>query len=125
MVNQNYHTIIFQPVRSANYLSPNNNLLLQPGYIRTQVVGRVNEYLARGLAYIQYIIKMLQSSTPFFEKYGPVLEEVPKMYHLVKAFNGIKENDGIKENGGSSELNDDNPVEPDITYEGPSPKLFI
>ncbi len=118
MVNQNYHTIVFQPVGSAYDFLPTGNTILQSNNIRSQVTGKVNEYLARGLAYIQYIIKMLQSSTPFFEKYGPVLQEVPKMYHLVKAFNGIKENTGEFER-----KNDDDQL--DVTYEGPAPKLFI
>lgn len=118
MVNQNYHTVVFQPVRNTpfNYF-PQGNTIARTENVRNQISGKVNEYIARTLTYIQYIIRMIESSTPFFDKYGPVLQEVPKMYHLVKAFNEIKD-------GGSLERNDE--LENDeITYEGPPPRLFI
>ena len=119
MVNHNYHTVVFQPVRNTpfNYFPQQGNTIVRPGNVRTQIYGKVNEYVARALAYIQYIIRMIESSTPFFDKYGPVLQEVPKMYHLVKALNEIKDGGTLERN---NEVNND-----EITYEGPPPRLFI
>jgi len=119
MVNQNFHTVVFQPIRSTPYnYFPQGNTIVRPRSIRTQISGKVNEYVARALAYIQYIIRMIESSTPFFDKYGPVLQEVPKMYHLVKAFNEIKD-------GGSRDQNSDLTNGDETTYDGSQPRLFI
>ena len=117
MVNQHFHTIVFQPVNSQNrYVR--NDLFTNT---RNQVVGNFNKYFVKALAYIQYIIRMLQSSSKVIEKYGPVMEELPKMYQLVKAFNELKEEE-TKENKDDDAYHT---TEQNRTYVGPSPTLFI
>jgi len=100
--------------------SPIGNTTFQPSNIYSQVSGKVSFYLARALAYIDYIIRMIQSSSPFFEKYRPVFQDIPKMYHLVKAFQEVKNNQEEKESENNMKIEGESK-----TYNGPSPKLFI
>src|SRR5690625_4216668 len=50
------------------------------------VISKINEYIARALYYIDYIIRMIQSSSPYIEKVQPLLDDLPTMYQLMKAF---------------------------------------
>ena len=118
MVNQHFHTYIFQPIRNPNYYVANNNLLTNT---RFQVRGKVNEYFLKALGYIQYIIRMLQSESQFIKKYTPVIQELPKMYHLAKAFNELKAEED-KVNKGKDEAYT---TEQNRTYKEPGPTLFI
>lgn len=57
------------------------------------LVSKINEYIARALYYIDYIIRMIQSSSPYIEKVQPYLEDLPTMYQLMKAFQQINKAD--------------------------------
>jgi len=59
------------------------------GYLynaNVSLASKINEYVARALYYIDYIIRMIQSSSPYIEKVQPFLEDLPTMYQLMKAF---------------------------------------
>lgn|SRR5699024_830077 len=142
MVNEPYRRVVFQPTR---FPENNFNAPPPPPAAVPQAQGKFNEYVARGLAYIQYINRMLKSSSSFFEKYSPVIQEVPKMYHLAKAFNELKggaENSQENNQGNSEETNqeeiqdnNENKNQEEIqasrqpkheqTFDGPGPTLFI
>ncbi|MBO1004351.1 VrrA/YqfQ family protein [Pseudogracilibacillus auburnensis] len=125
MVNQNYHTVFFRPVGYNDYnFTPigNSNPRLAP--FRNRVSYKINEYFLRGLVYIQSILKLLLSSSPFIEQYGPVIKELPKMYTLVKAFKEINNSEleeGIEEQNENDEYMEKNTFRSDESL----PKLFI
>src|SRR5699024_4535634 len=58
---------------------------------------KINEYIAKALYYIDYIIRMIQSSSPYIERMQPILEDLPTMYQLVKAFQEISQEQKEKE----------------------------
>jgi len=125
-MNQHYPTVVFQPERITDYMfTPHGYTKSQFTDVRSNISGKLNYYLARALAYIQYIIRMIQSSAPFIEKYQPVLNDLPKMYHLVKAFNELKQEKESKHVNPAEGPHNEHSMEQSITYEGPAPKLFI
>lgn len=127
MVNQNYHTVFFRPVSYNNYTYvPVGNNNIRMASLRSNVTYKINEYFLRGLAYIQYILKLLISSSPFIDQYGPVIKELPKMYTLVKAFKEIssgelEENDSLETETNSAIEYENNTFRSDE----PLPRLFI
>src|SRR5690625_294848 len=78
------------------------------------LVSKINEYIARALYYIDYIIRMIQSSSPYIEKVQPYLEDLPTMYQLMKAFQQINKPDEAK-----------TPSTYDHQKNMPKPTLFI
>src|SRR5690625_4633913 len=80
---------------------------------------KVTYYFLRALAVIRGIIRLLQSSSPFFEQYSPVLKQLPNMYKMLKLIQDVNE-----ESEEQSELTND--VKKDTLRSTiPSPKLFI
>jgi|GEM_PF-5423601 len=118
MVNQNFHTIYFQPSKAYfNYYPNNFTNVPNPSRIRSSFL--TNEYVVRGIAVIQYIIRCIQSTSAFIEENITVIRELPKMYQILRAFHEIKQSEG--ENTNSSEVASDNIN----TRSKTAPKLFI
>lgn len=108
-----YFDTYYQPVGVYyNPLPPVSDAPFQTSLVRN-IAYKINEYFFRGLIYIQQILDLLLSTSPFLEQYGPILQELPKMYHLVKAFNEVTNEE------------ETNIEVLDYHYDGPPPKLFI
>lgn len=56
------------------------------------VKSKIKTYLLKAIVYIKYILEAIKSSSPFFQQYGPLMQEIPKMYKILKAF---KQNEGV------------------------------
>lgn len=114
MVYQSYYEPIYYPAGNYYDVNPVGGYLpFQPPTARG-ILYKINEYFFRGLVYIQNVLELLLSTSPFFEQYGPILEELPKMYHLVKAINEVSQNE------------DDVEIEIiEEQFDGPAPRLFI
>src|SRR5690625_3703693 len=76
MVYQNFHTIHFQPVR--DYLNYNPNYSVTDSF-PTGVQNSIftNDYIARGLTFIQYIVRFIQSTSAFIEEHIEIIRELP------------------------------------------------
>lgn len=117
MVNQNFHTIHFQPVRDYFNYYP-NQIIMNPGPARVQSSFLTNDYIVRGLNIIQYIVRFIQSTSAYIEEHMGVIRELPKMYHILKAFHEIKQGEDTHNN---EQVNDNRrTVEREAV-----PKLFI
>lgn len=57
---------------------------------------QLNKYVLRALAYIQAILELLRSCSPFFKQYGKVISEIPKLYQLFRAFQELNQAEGNK-----------------------------
>lgn len=125
MVNQNYHTVFFQPVGyNDNTFTSAGNSYVQSAPFRSQVTYKINEYIFRGIAYIKYILELIISSSPFIEQYSPIIRELPKMYTLVKAFKEIQSEE-LDDNDVILEKNDSDYLENTYPIGEPVPTLFI
>lgn len=82
------------------------------------LVNRINKYVLRALAYIQSILQFLRSCSPFFERYGKVISEIPKLYHLFRAINELN-------NVQLSDKEDNVKTYPNELVAQPKPRLFI
>lgn len=115
MVNASFHTIVFQPSSLyGNYL-PTVKGSLEYTPSRIKLTHTINQYFFRALSYIQHILRLLQASAPFFEQYGPVLKEMPKMYKIMKVLNELK-------NDNNDKLIEGKQLK---VLEDPKPRLFI
>src|SRR5690625_1041257 len=124
MVNPNYHTVVFQqPVHYFDGYAGVGNFQRAVSPIRDNVTYKINEYFLRGIAYIQYVMRLLINSSPYIEQYGPVIKELPKMYQIVKAFKEISENELNVD--AENITNDDRYVESNYEADAPLPKLYI
>lgn len=92
VVNQNFHTVFFQPVKHGAYIFTPSGYSNNP-VPYTSTAYRINAYLYRGFAYVNRILKMLISSSPYIDQYGPMIRDLPKIYHIMKAFKEIQKNE--------------------------------
>lgn len=77
------------------------------------VTYKINEYFFKALFYIKKIFDVLLQTSPIFEQYGPIIQELPKMYQLMKAIS-------------EASLEEDVNVQTlDYRHDGPPPRLFI
>src|SRR5690625_569231 len=118
MVNQNFHTIYFQPSKAYFNYYP-NNLTNVPNPSRIRPSFLTNEYVVRGIAVIQYIIRCIQSTSLFIEENIKVIREMTKMYQILRKLHKIKQREG--KNANSREVVCDNIN----TRSKTAPELFI
>lgn len=82
----------------------------------------ITYYLLRALTVIERIIRLLQSSSPFFEQYSPVLKQLPNMYKMIKLIQEVQketEAETAKHEGQKRNISEER-----INKE-PKPTLFI
>lgn len=84
----------------------------------------VSYYLLKALVVIQSALRILKSSSPFFEQYSPLLKQLPNMYKMIKLIQDVKDETGedeLDENEGLKREPAKQENESHIT----SPTLFI
>lgn len=92
----NYHTIVLQPKGAYQHYFPAFTANLQYARPEKSLTYNLNRYFLRALAYIQSILRILRSSSPFFEQYGTVIRELPKLYQIMKVMHELKDQNGYK-----------------------------
>lgn len=92
---------------SATYIPPEK-----------QLKERFTFYFLRALVTVQAILRLLKSSVPFFDQYGPMLKQLPNMYKMIKLIQDVNENTKEKEQI-------DKETEQVESRNIPSPTLFI
>jgi|SRR5699024_2201836 len=55
------------------------------------VKDRMTYYFLRALVVIQSALRLLKSSSPFFEEYSPLLKQLPNMYKMIKLIQDVNE----------------------------------
>src|SRR5690625_6268352 len=89
MVNQNFHTIYFQPSKAYfNYYPNNFTNVPNPSRIRSSFL--TNESVVRGIAVIQYIIRCIQSTSAFIAENLTVIRELPNMYQIFSEYHELQ-----------------------------------
>lgn len=79
------------------------------------IVIKCNEYLMKAIIYIEKVLKMIISTGPYIEEYGPVIQQFSVLYQLMRLMN-----EETGENPTSSGTNDESMM--DTT---PLPTLYI
>lgn len=69
------------PVNTHQFLPKN---ILQSPKISNGIGG-----LAKTLDNVQQVLKMVETTTPFIQEYGPMIKNLPSMYRMMKAFKNI------------------------------------
>lgn len=100
---------------SINYFhhSYSGNIPYQSAPVKN-VTFKINEYFFKALFYIKKILDILLQTSPIFEQYGPIIQELPKMYHLMKAINEASFDD-----------EEVHILALDYRHDGPPPTLYI
>lgn len=86
-----------------------------------QIREQLRLYFLRALLTVQSILRLLKSSVPFFDQYGPMLKQLPNMYKMIKLIQDVNE-----------DVENNEPINKEVVQseqtEGaniPSPTLFI
>lgn len=116
--NRTFH---FQPV------GPYSGYLPQFQYTATytppekKIRERVTYYFLRTLIVIQSALRLLKSSSPFFEQYSPLLKQLPNMYKMIKLIQDVD----IEDDAHKDSQNEKTTTKKDKHSEVPTPTLFI
>ena len=121
---QNYHTVFFQsPQDNTHTTVPQGNTTSQPNPVTSKFSGKTSEYIAKALVYMQYINQVIQSRAPYLEKYEPILNDLPKMYQLIKA---LKDSNPEQSDEETKDINSEEEEDTEDTMnQVPAPKLYI
>lgn len=89
-----HHTIRFDH-NSQLYLRTSRPQLnrLQVPFINSQKINVKNslKMLDNAVGKIYQVLRYIERSGPYIDKYGPIIKEMPTMYKLMKAFNEIEQ----------------------------------
>lgn len=116
-----HHTIVFN-ANNSEQIRTNKPKTGRLSFLNKNRLGGTNSLylLQNAIGRIYQILRYIELSGPYIDKYGPVIKEMPTMYKLMKAINEI-----------SNETDDDN-FEIPVLNEGKTqiikqstPKLYI
>lgn len=48
---------------------------------------KCNDYLIRAIIYIEKVLKVIISTGPYLEEYGPMIQQFSVLYHLMRVIN--------------------------------------
>ncbi|HZW68907.1 MAG TPA: VrrA/YqfQ family protein [Pseudogracilibacillus sp.] len=86
-----------------------------------QIKEQLRLYFLRALVTIQAILRLLKSSVPFFDQYGPMLKQLPNMYKMIKLIQDVNEDSSDKEQINTEVVQSEQTEKRNV----PSPTLFI
>jgi len=55
---------------------------------------KCNEYLMKAIIYIEKVLKVIISTGPYLEEYGPMIQQFSVLYHLMRVINEDKDEEG-------------------------------
>ncbi|HLR42341.1 MAG TPA: VrrA/YqfQ family protein [Pseudogracilibacillus sp.] len=55
---------------------------------------KCNEYLMKAIIYIEKVLKVIISTGPYLEEYGPMIQQFSVLYHLMRVINEDKNEEG-------------------------------
>lgn len=84
-------TVRFQPQRPFSPYLPQFTYTYSYSPPEKRVKVAVTHYLLRALVIIEKIIRLLKSTTPFFEQYNHILKQLPNMYKMIKLIQEVQE----------------------------------
>lgn len=120
-----YHTILFHeqdrvPTRTSRTSKLSRLPFLNLSNTNNQLTGKNALYmLENAVGRIYQILRYIELSGPYLEKYGPIIKEMPTMYKLMKAFNEL-ENESTDSESGDTQVNKHSQYPKQST-----PKLYI
>lgn len=116
-------TVSFAPTGPYSPYFPQFQYTLSYTPPEKSVRDRVTHYVLRALSVIEKIIRLLRSSSPFFEQYSPVLKQLPNMYKMIKLIQEVQQEDVRDTNDHNDKAK--NEVRERRQSKEPRPTLFI
>lgn len=98
-----YHTILFQEQQNVPLRSQRTTPLSRLPFLNfrqnsRQLTGKNALYaLENAIGRVYQVLRYIEYSGQYIDKYAPIIKEMPTMYKLMKAFNEIESNANNKE----------------------------